>query len=58
MVSEERGTVAIVVAGEIIPIADSNDLRQRLAETLELVEEDEEEVVDEVEESAGGTGVA
>ena len=32
VVSEERGTVALVVSGEIIPVADANDLRQRLAE--------------------------
>lgn len=34
--SEERGTVAMVIGGEIIPVADANDLRQRLAEALGL----------------------
>jgi diadenylate cyclase len=41
--SEERGTVAVVVDGRIIPVADANDMRQILAETLEArVEEPEE----------------
>jgi diadenylate cyclase len=35
VVSEERGTVALVSRGEITPIADTNDLRQRLVEKLE-----------------------
>lgn len=35
VVSEERGTVAIVQYGEIIPVADADDLRQRLSESLE-----------------------
>lgn len=30
IVSEERGTVAVVVAGEVIPVADGNELRLRL----------------------------
>ncbi len=30
LVSEERGTVAVVVAGEVIPVADGNELRLRL----------------------------
>lgn len=34
VVSEERGTVAIVRHGEIVPVADTNDLRQRLVELL------------------------
>lgn len=53
VVSEERGTVAIVVAGEIIPIADANHLRQRLTETLEI-EEESEEAGESDEASAGG----
>lgn len=50
VVSEERGTVAIVAGGEIIPVADANDLRQRLAEIFGIVpvaEEDEEEAASE-----------
>ena len=35
VVSEERGTVAIVVRGDIVPVADMNDLRQNLTEQLE-----------------------
>lgn len=34
VVSEERGTVALVRRGEIVPVADANDLRQRLVEHL------------------------
>ncbi|MEZ4241680.1 MAG: diadenylate cyclase CdaA [Myxococcota bacterium] len=34
VVSEERGTVTLVSRGEITPIADTNDLRQRLVEKL------------------------
>lgn len=34
VVSEERGTVSLVQGGEIIPVADHNDLRQRLVEHL------------------------
>ena len=34
VVSEERGTVALVSRGEVTPIADTNDLRQRLVEKL------------------------
>ncbi len=30
IVSEERGTVGVVVAGEVIPVADGNELRLRL----------------------------
>ena len=30
IVSEERGTVGVVVAGEVIPVADANELRLRL----------------------------
>lgn len=40
VVSEERGTVAIVSRGEIVPVADMNDLRQNLTEQLESVNED------------------
>ena len=32
--SEERGTVAVVVDGRIIPVADANDMRQILSERL------------------------
>jgi dihydropteroate synthase len=35
VVSEERGTVSLVQGGEVIPVADANDLRQRLRERLE-----------------------
>jgi diadenylate cyclase len=35
VVSEERGTVALVSRGQITPIVDTNDLRQRLVEKLE-----------------------
>jgi diadenylate cyclase len=34
VVSEERGTVAIAMGGELIPVVDANDLRQRLQELL------------------------
>lgn len=34
VVSEERGTVTIVVRGEIVPVADMNDLRANLTEQL------------------------
>jgi len=34
VVSEERGTVAIVEKGQILPIADADDLRERLFERL------------------------
>ncbi len=37
VVSEERGTVAIVVRGEIVPVADANDLRHNLTEQLDRV---------------------
>ena len=37
VVSEERGTVALVQGGLITPIADANDLRQRLVEHLDAV---------------------
>ncbi len=52
VVSEERGTVAIVRGGEIVPVADANDLRQRLAESLEFEDpregQESAEVIDEV----------
>lgn len=35
VVSEERGTVTVVDGGALAPVADPNDLRQRLAEKLE-----------------------
>jgi DNA integrity scanning protein DisA with diadenylate cyclase activity len=34
VVSEERGTVALVSRGEITPVADPNDLRRLLVEKL------------------------
>lgn len=34
LVSEERGTVAMVLRGQVIPVVDSNDLRQKLQETF------------------------
>lgn len=35
VVSEERGTVALVQDGEITPVADADDLRERLLDTME-----------------------
>ena len=35
VVSEERGTVSLVQDGEVVPVADANDLRQRLQEGLD-----------------------
>lgn len=35
VVSEERGTVALVQYGSVVPVADAGDLRQRLTEGLE-----------------------
>lgn len=35
IVSEERGTVGLVVAGEVQPVADVNELRERLLEALQ-----------------------
>jgi diadenylate cyclase len=34
LVSEERGTVALVMGGRVVPVVDANDLRQRLQEIL------------------------
>lgn len=34
LVSEERGTVAVVVGGKVEPVVDPNDLRQKLQEVL------------------------
>lgn len=34
LVSEERGSVSIVVGGEVLPVADVNELRARLVELL------------------------
>ena len=34
LVSEERGTVAVVSEGRVEPVVDSNDLRQKLQEVL------------------------
>lgn len=34
VVSEERGTVALVSRGEIVPVADANDLRAQLVERM------------------------
>ncbi|MEN9786110.1 MAG: hypothetical protein RLZZ299_1374 [Pseudomonadota bacterium] len=34
LVSEERGTASVVVAGEVLPTADANELRARLVELL------------------------
>jgi diadenylate cyclase len=34
LVSEERGTVSLVAAGEVFACADANELRERLAEHL------------------------
>jgi diadenylate cyclase len=53
VVSEERGTVAMVTRGEVTPVADTNDLRQRLVEKLG---EEELEVADR-QPAAGGAGV-
>lgn len=35
VVSEERGTVALVKRGNVTPVADANDLRQQLVEKLD-----------------------
>ncbi|MEO0601905.1 MAG: DNA integrity scanning protein DisA nucleotide-binding domain protein, partial [Myxococcota bacterium] len=35
VVSEERGTVALVKRGTVTPVADANDLRQQLVEKLD-----------------------
>lgn len=51
VVSEERGTVALVSRGEVTPIADTNDLRQRLVEKLG-------EQPSKAAPAAGGAGVA
>ena len=58
VVSEERGTVAIVTGGEIVPVADANDLRQRLAETLEIEGDEEDTDGDEPPVAAAGGGGA
>jgi len=42
VVSEERGTVALVSRGEITPVADTNDLRAQLVERLGESEPDAE----------------
>ena len=34
IVSEERGTVSVVVAGEVRPVNDANDLRQKLLDVM------------------------
>ena len=34
VVSEERGTVAVVENGQVVPIADADDLRAKLQERL------------------------
>lgn len=49
VVSEERGTVAIVARGEIVPVADMNDLRSNLAEQIDGGKEEPA--------SVGATGV-
>lgn len=35
IVSEERGTVSLVVGGEVQPVADANELRERLLESFQ-----------------------
>ncbi len=35
VVSEERGTVSLVLGGQVVPVADPDDLRERLQEALE-----------------------
>ena len=39
LVSEERGTVALVMGGQVMPVVDTNDLRQRLQEVLGVSKE-------------------
>jgi diadenylate cyclase len=41
VVSEERGTVAVVARGEIVPVADANDLRHNLAEQIDSAANEE-----------------
>jgi len=43
VVSEERGTVSLVQDGEVHPVVDANDLRQRLREGLERGRSTEED---------------
>lgn len=47
VVSEERGTVSLVQDGQVVPVADANDLRQRLREGLERPDKDDVEETDE-----------
>lgn len=54
VVSEERGTVAMVTRGEATPVADTNDLRQRLVEKLG---EEQRASSAERQPAAGGAGV-
>jgi diadenylate cyclase len=35
IVSEERGTVSLVVSGEVLPVADQNEMRERLVECFQ-----------------------
>ena len=56
VVSEERGTVAIVKGGEVTPVADANDLRQRLVE--KLGEEDQREASSEAASASAGPSSA
>lgn len=39
VVSEERGTVSVVLGGQVIPVADPQDLRERLQEAMERGED-------------------
>lgn len=46
VVSEERGTVSLVQDGQVQPVADVNDLRQRLREGLEKGRKNDEDAPD------------
>lgn len=48
IVSEERGTVAVVTGGRVTPVADPNELRQRLQELLRGVPDEEAPVDDDL----------
>lgn len=40
VVSEERGTVSVVARGEVVPVADANDLRHNLTEQIDSAKDE------------------